>query len=181
MIGGGIAFRYAKALFELGLEQNVNKTLLKDLGKFNSAYSQSSDLRMVLQAPSIRLEQRKAVLKEVTTKLQLGQLTTNFVNLLVDKARVEIFPAIFAGFQNMTDEQDGIVRAEVVSAQALNTNQRAKVKQVLNKVTGKKVELSISTDAELVGGIIARIGGVVYDGSLKSQLRSLRQAVSQQM
>jgi F0F1-type ATP synthase delta subunit len=48
MIGGGIAFRYAKALFELGLEQNVNKTLLKDLGKFNSAYSYNSDLRMVL-------------------------------------------------------------------------------------------------------------------------------------
>ena len=181
MNGEGIASRYAKALFELGLEEKNYKRLMKDLETFNGAYSQSEDLRMVLQTPSIRHEQRKEVLKLVMTSLKLGALTSNFINLLVDKDRVSLVPEIFNAFQRFVDNEEGIVRADVVSAKPLNSSQKLKVKQTLGKVTGKKVELTVSTDAEIIGGIIARIGGVVYDGSLKNQLRSLRQAVSTQV
>lgn len=180
MAGGGIALRYAKALFELGVEEGNARVLYKDLETLTEAYRQSDELRTIVSAPSLRVEQRKEVLRAVAQSLKLGVLVTNFAQLLVDKGRLSALEGIFTSFQRLLDEKEGIVRAQVTSAQKLAPAQLGRVKQVLARLTGKKVELETDTDPDLIGGMVARIGDKVYDGSLRNQLRRLRDAAMQE-
>lgn len=170
---GGVSSRYARALLELGDEGGTITRIQDELARFVEAYEGSEDLRNVLLNPSISLDERKNLIKKLAVRLRLSSLTTNFTLLLLDKGRVEQVPAIGATFQRMADEKAGNVRAEVSSATALNAMQIAKIKTTLGKLTGKKVIVNAKVDEALLGGVVTRVAGKVYDGSLRAQLNAI--------
>ena len=107
----------------------------------------------------------------------IDKIPANFLNLLVEKKRAEILPDIAEAFKNMVDEEQNISHGTVTSAVELSDELLAKVKASLEKLTGKQVELSTSVDPSLIGGIVAKVGDLVLDGSIKTQLAGLKDSI----
>jgi F-type H+-transporting ATPase subunit delta len=179
MQASGIGLRYARALLEIGEETGGTTKMLEELRRFHQAYAGSADLRMVLNNPSIEVEERKALVKALARRQALGAVVTNFLQLLVDKDRSSALPAIFEAYQQLADARSGQVRAQVTSAARLTPAQEARIKTTLARITGQQVIVESLVDPSLIGGVVTRIDGKVYDGSLRTQLNSLRQRAAQ--
>lgn len=173
--GGSIARRYARALMQIGLETGKLRLIQRELQRVSEAFTESEELRDVLRSPHIRMSQRKAVVDTVLKRLGVTAHVHNTCFLLVDRHRAEILPAISRELETMVDEQEGILRAEIVSATPLSKMYLERLTQALQTVTGKKIQLSTREDESLMGGVVTRVGGVVYDGSLRARLSKVRE------
>lgn len=177
MTGGGVSIRYARALLELGIEAGKADKIQEELSAFAQAYGQSKDLQAVLNNPSVELDERKTIVRTLATKYGFQPLTSHFLQLLLDKERVSSLPLIARAYQALADEQAGRVRASVTAARKLSPAQASRMKLMLSKMTGKEVVLETSEDPELLGGVVTRLGGKVYDGSLRRQLEQMKRSV----
>lgn len=174
-LNGSISRRYARALLVIGLESKKLRPLLEDLKKVADAVTESAELRSVLLNPMVLTSQRKSVLDALVKRLGVQKQVRNASMLLVERGRAEILPDIARELEQMVDEHEGIVRAEVISAAPLTKVYVDRLTKALTEATGKKVEVATSQDESLLGGVVTRVGGVVYDGSLKARLARVRE------
>ncbi|MBC7925781.1 MAG: ATP synthase F1 subunit delta, partial [Bryobacteraceae bacterium] len=107
----------------------------------------------------------------------LSPLVRNFLFLLVDRRRTDLLNEIAPAFEAAVDERLGLVRAEVKSATPLSEPQQAELEGALSLVAGRRVRCDYQVDPALIGGVVARIGSTVYDGSVRSQLEAMRQTL----
>lgn len=177
MIPGVIARRYATALIELGSESGQLDALVDEIGRAAQAYSGSSELRSALADPLVSLPVKKSILAEVSARLALGPAAKNTLNLLLDRRRIQALPAISARFREMADAKRGILRAEVLTAMPLPEEYFNLLQQQLERVTGRRIALDRKLDPTLICGVVARVGDTVYDGSLLSRLRQLKESM----
>jgi F-type H+-transporting ATPase subunit delta len=177
VIPGVIARRYATALIELGTETGQLDALVDEIGRAAQAYSVSADFRSALADPLVSLQAKKAILDEVSARLGLGQAAKNTLNLLLDRRRIQALPAIAAKFREMADAKRGILRAEVLTAMPLSEEYFNLLQQQLERVTGRRIALERKLDPTLICGVVARVGDTVYDGSLLSRLRQLKESM----
>jgi F-type H+-transporting ATPase subunit delta len=171
---GGVANRYARALYELGQEKGLSDLLGAELEALATTFATSSELRQTLENPVFKLSERRAVLEKLLPRLAPSRELKNFALLLLERGRIGALPAISRAYRAMVDTGLGRVRAVVTSAQPLDALTQAAVQRALEKRTGRKVLLSTVVDPGLIGGIIARVGDLVFDGSLRSRLDTLR-------
>jgi F-type H+-transporting ATPase subunit delta len=113
------------------------------------------------------------VVGRIATALKLGQITRNFLYVLIDRRRIAGVAEIIDTFERIVDERLGFAQAEVTSARELTESQRASLSGQLERLTGKKIRMRFSMDDSLIGGVVARIGSTVYDGSVRGQLETL--------
>lgn len=172
-----VARRYANALVELGIEQKNLDKLNEQLTALSRVYASSADLSSVLLNPSVKLEERRAILRAIAKRYNFEPMLLNFTLLLMDKDRFRQIPAIAEEFSRLVDVHKGNVRAEVTSASELSAAQQNELKKALAAVTGKNVLLETQLDPTLIGGAVTRVGGVVYDGSVRTQLQKMREAI----
>lgn len=172
-----VARRYANALVEIGVEKNMLERLGEQLAALNALFEGSDELKHVLLNPSITLEERRAIVRAIGQKSGWEALLVNFALLLLDKDRFRVLPDIAADFQRQLDERMGNVRAHVTSATPLSPGQQASIKAAITGITGKNVLLDSDVDAELIGGVVTRVGSTVYDGSVRTQLQQMRDAI----
>lgn len=171
-----IALRYARALLDLGIERKNFEQLGRELDRVAGLFH-SAELAQLFRNPKFTVDARKGVLGELLRRVMVSSLTRNFLLLLVDRNRIAYLPAIAEAFHGLADEHSGRVRAEVTVAQKLSEPDAARLRTVLEKLTGKKVIVEQVEDASIIGGVITRIGGRVYDGSVKTQLETLRSSI----
>lgn len=168
------AQRYAKALLdvlypakaELGMEQ---------LEQFSSLLSSHSQMRQLLENPTIAAERRKSVFKEIADSLVYENIIRNFLNLLIERNRLDLLGEIVSAYRALLDEKLGLVRARVTTASPLDETQQQKLAAQLASATGKQVRVDLSVDASLIGGIVAQVGSTIYDGSIRQQLKAFKQ------
>jgi F-type H+-transporting ATPase subunit delta len=110
--------------------------------------------------------------------MPLSTQVRNFLYVLVDRRRAGLLDEITDAFEAAVDERSGVVRAEVSSAVPLSDAQRAELAKALSDVTGKRVRCEFAVDDSLIGGVIARIGSTVYDGSVRTQLGEIQQLLA---
>lgn len=175
MIAGSLARRYARALLDIGIAKGSYEQLGKDMDELAALYSGSRDLTEALTNPVFVMSRRRAVLEAILEKAAVSPITRNFALLLLDRERVPYLPAIARELRVMVDERAGRVRAVVTSARPLTPENVASIQQALEKVSGKKVLLEKKEDASLLGGVVAKVGDVVYDGSVRTQLEMMRE------
>lgn len=175
MIQASLARRYAKALLQIGIEDKTVETLDADLESYGATIRSSPELRALLEDPTVLTAVKQSVLKEIVAKLGLSKTTANFIQLLAEKGRIQFFADIHREFARMADEHAGRARAVVTSASPLPKDIQAALVDKLSRMTGRKVELNARVDEALLGGLVTEINGVVYDGSLRTQLRALRE------
>jgi F-type H+-transporting ATPase subunit delta len=174
-VGGSVARRYARALLEIGLETGKIKLIQRQIQDVAEAIESSEELRNVMRSPAVLLSQRKQVFELVLKRLGAAEHVRNTCMLLIDRGRTEILPAISSELALMVDEHEGVVRGEVVSATPVSKVYVDRLTSALKNVTGKTTLLETRVDKELIGGVITRVGGVVYDGSLKARMARVRE------
>lgn len=173
-----VATRYARALLDIALERGSVETIHPQLRDIAHIYGNNRDLRAVLVNPSITLEERRRVLRALAQAGQWDPMMLNFTLLLLDKDRIRVLEAIAREFQKLYDEHAGVVRAHVTSATSLSEGQKDGVRQAIAAVTGgKTVVIETVVDPELLGGVVTRVGGTVYDGSVRNHLHRLRESI----
>lgn len=170
MITNAISRRYARALVQLAAEEGKVEAFQVELGRVESALSASPELCQVLTNPAYGNEAKRDILKDLAAKLGLSVTVSNFILLLLDRGRILYLSQVVASYGLLADEISGIIRPELVSALPLEESQVDAIRTSLAKSTGKKVELTVSVDPSLIGGVVTKIGDKVYDGSVRTQL-----------
>jgi F-type H+-transporting ATPase subunit delta len=174
MVTGSLARRYAKAVIALGTSTNNLDRIGTDLRVLAKALTDSDELVTVLTNPSLRRGDRRRVLDGLLQRIAAQPQTRNLIYLLLDGERLGSLQAISREVDAMIEASSGRISAEVTSAKALDAAQLAQITAALEKLSGKKVSVTKHEDASLLGGVVAKLGDVVYDGSLRTQLRTLR-------
>lgn len=178
MIAGSLARRYARALLEVGLAKKTHEKLGQEVDELAASFAASRDLAEALTNPVFPRTQRRQVLEAVLQRMMAQPETRNFALLLLERERITYLPAIARELRIMVDEQVGRVRAQVTSARPLAADQVTQIQQSLERVSGKKVLLEKREDASLIGGVVAKLGDTVYDGSVRTQLERMREEIT---
>jgi F-type H+-transporting ATPase subunit delta len=172
-----ISRRYAKALVGLGVEEKKVEQYGVELAKIGNAFALDRSLRLVLESPTFPLSKKSAILSDLAGALELSPGVNRFLGLLLTKNRLRYLSQIEGDYRKFADELSGILRARVVSARELDPSQRRDMQAGLEKRTGKKVELKVQIDPALLGGVQVEIGGRLFDGSLKTQLKRIEDTI----
>ena len=172
-----LAKRYAKALFAIGKEDGKYEAYNDALQGVAELYTTTPEVEDALTNPLYPLDTREKVMAGIIESIKADAVMGNFLKLLVQKKRAEILPEIAEEFQIMVDDDKNISHGSVISAVELDAELQSKVQATLEKLTGKKVELTASVDPSIIGGIIAQVGDLVLDGSIKTQLASLKDSI----
>ena len=178
MVTGSLARRYAKAIFDIGSQQGDLTKLGADIRSLAKAMTESKELDTALTNPAIRRSDRRKVIDGLLKTIGVQTASRNLVYLLLDGERMGSLPAISRALDEMIEAKAGRVTAEVISAKPLDPSQLSQINAALEKLSGKKVSVTTRQDPELLGGVVAKVGDVVYDGSLRTQLRTLRDELS---
>jgi F-type H+-transporting ATPase subunit delta len=173
------ARRYAKALLDV-LYPAKAEAGLEELRHFSSMLKQQSDARLVFENPTISPERRKDLLDKLGDALKLDAPIRNFIALLIDRNRLDSLDEIISTYDGLLDERLGVVKAHVTSALALDSTQQSEVVAKLQALTGKKVKMEVSIDPALIGGLVAKVGSTIYDGSIRQQLQTFRESLTQE-
>ena len=174
MITGSLARRYAKALLEIGIQQQTYDALGKELDRAADTLRSSPELRNALENPVFSLEKRKLIMDELSRRLALSKTVRNFIMLLLDKGRIAALPDIARVHRTLIDEHAGRMRATITSARPLDPMLETRLKTALEKSSGKVVLFEKREDPAILGGLVTQLGDTVYDGSVRTQLQQLR-------
>lgn len=175
-----VAARYAKALadvVEFGdsrAAQAGPTQIIEQLRMVQSIIDSSPDLRGALASPAVAPSKKRAVMGRLLGPLGVSAQVRNFLFVVIDHRRSGDLKSIIEAFESLTDERLGFVRAEVASAQELTTEQRASLEIQLSRLSGRNARLHFAIDPALIGGVVARVGSTVYDGSVRGQLDKMR-------
>ena len=172
-----ISRRYAKALLLLGQADGGAEEYRKELNGFSNLVTGEKALEQVIGNPLYDAAARKKVLQAVIDRLNLSKVMRSFLLLLFDKGRIGVLSSINDFYQRMADELKGVVRANLVSATELSSETVEKIRSALSKKTGKDIFLEVEQDPGLIGGVVARIGDLILDGSIKTQLLNMRESL----
>ena len=181
MIGSDIAKRYARAFFEIAAEEGLYEKYYDELNKFSGIIKESADLKEFLANPVFDQADKKSVVATLLQKIQLSPITTNFLNLLVDKGRIDILPDIENCYRVYMDDTLKRVRVSVSTAFPLSAELKGMLQKKLEELTGKQVDMSIAEDASLLGGIVVRVGDTLYDGSIRAQLNNINNLLGEEI
>ena len=173
-MGGSVSRRYARALFSIGVDRGNFEQLGKELDAFSDLWTGSTELREAIANPVFKASEKRAVLQSLLPRVAPTADVQRFVLLLLDRGRLAAVPSIARAYREMADLHTGRVRAQVSSAQALAPADLERVRQALARRTGKQVIIETAVDPGLIGGIVARVGDLILDGSVRTQLDTLR-------
>jgi len=174
MVTGSLARRYARAVLEIGTANGNLDKIGADLRALAGAMHGSTELVTALTNPAIRRADRRRVIDGLLQRIAAAPHTRNLVYLLLDGERLASLESISREVNAMIEARAGRMAAEVTSAKPLDAAQLAQITTALEKLSGKKVAVTKREDPALLGGVVAKLGDTVYDGSLRTQLRTLR-------
>jgi F-type H+-transporting ATPase subunit delta len=172
-----LAKRYAKALVEIGQEHDALAKYGEDLAAISEMVQTSKDFREVLINPVFTKEDKKKIAGQILQQMGTDPMVINFVNVLIDRKRIDQLTGIEAAFRQKMDEIRGISRGEVVSAEALDEDELGRITDALSNITRKQVLVTSKVDPFLIGGLVAKVGDMVFDGSIRTQLNQLKESL----
>jgi len=172
-----LAKRYATALVEIAQEQNALDKYAADLDALSKLVEESRDFREVLINPVFTKEDKKKIAGPVLQKMGADPMVINFVYLLIDRKRIEQLTGIEKAFRAKVDEIRGITRGQVTSAEPLEQAELAQLTEKLANITGKQVIVTTKVDPTLIGGLVAKVGDMVFDGTIRTQLNQLKESL----
>jgi F-type H+-transporting ATPase subunit delta len=169
------AKRYSQAIFEIAKEQQEFDTWLEHLQQI-AALAQNSEFSAVMGNPKIPLEEKFKIL-DLQLK-NISPMALNLAYMLVSKDRFDLITDISIAYQQILDEYRGIEKAEVTTAVPLDEKERQKLAERLSHITGKKIIMAVKVDPDILGGMIAKVGEKIIDGSTRSQLDALKKELA---
>lgn len=172
---GGLSKRYAKALVDVAAEQQALETVGRDLHTMVETMKRTHEAATFFASPAIPLSDKRRVLQSIATTAGAAPLSARFLNLILEKGRLPYLGEIALAYEELTDERLGRGKATVTSAVPLSEPIIHGLKERLGMATGKEIYLEARVDPAIVGGLVAQIGSTIYDGSLRTQLKKVRE------
>ena len=170
-----VARRYASALADVVMESGERDQIKAELATWERMIAENPYLLEAFTNPTVVYEQKSKVLNELIARTKVQPTTANFLRLLLKNQRLAELPEVNAKLAEVLDERAGVVSAQITSARAVSEKNKVLLEARLVALTGKKPRLTFELDESLLGGVVTRIGSTVYDGSVRSQLRRLRE------
>jgi F-type H+-transporting ATPase subunit delta len=175
-MASAVANRYAQALVDVVMEPGSPlkpEDAVAQLRAVDAIFQESAELRNAMLTPALQNSRKRAVMAKLLETTGGSTLIRNFTYVLIDHRRIAIIAEIREAFELLLDERLGFARAEVTSAAPLDQSVGANLESELSRLTGKRMRLRFDVDPALLGGVVARIGSTVYDGSVRGELRQL--------
>jgi F-type H+-transporting ATPase subunit delta len=170
------AIRYARALFDVALQEKADlEHTERELADFNSLIEQHQALKKVLVNPAVPVGRKKAAMAELTTLAGTSPIIAKLLALLAERDRLMILPDLLVAFRERLMTHRNVVRAELTTATPLADGRTRAIEERLARATGQKVALESRVDPAIIGGLVAKIGSVVYDASLTRQLQRMKE------
>lgn len=177
MIGSKLSRRYAKALLSLGQEDGQYEVYERNLQEFSLFCSANREFFQVISSQIFTVDERKKILNFVLDKGSFSDTLKNFLRLLLDKNRIGALTEITDYYSRLSDDISKITRAEVTTAWALKDEHLNGLEKALTQLTSRKVIMEVKEDTSLIGGLVVKIGDLILDGSVKAQLKGLKESL----
>lgn len=175
-----VARRYATALADVAISRNEERQIQTELQAWASIVEANPQLKEVFSNPTIPHDQKRRVLQELISRTRVTDTTAAFLQVLLMNQRLAQLKDIAERFAVILDDRAGVVAAHVTTARPVPEAQQNALRDALAQVTGRSVRLSFATDESIIGGLVARIGSTIYDGSVESQLQRLATEMTSQ-
>ena len=172
MVNTKLARRYAKSLFDLAEERKSSVAVFADMELVRNVVSSSRDFRKLIQNPVITTDKKLAVLKSIFAG-KVNEVTLSFFSILAKKRREEYMGEIAESYISLYRAQKGIMTAQLLTAVPADEALKRRITEIVQKDTGKKVELEERVDASIIGGFILSVGDRQFDESVARKLRTL--------
>jgi F-type H+-transporting ATPase subunit delta len=168
-----VARRYATALADVAIERHEEREVQNELDQWAKMIESHPQLKEVFANPTIVYDHKRKVLEDLISRTHVKETTGSFLRVLLRNQRLSQLGAVVERFGQVLDERGGLVAAHVTTARPLPEDLRHSLHETLVAATGRKVRLSFATDEAIIGGLVARIGSTIFDGSVQSQLDRL--------
>jgi F-type H+-transporting ATPase subunit delta len=168
-----IARRYATALADVAIDRNEEREVQRELDQWASMIEAHPQLKEVFDNPTIVYDHKRKVVEDLIARTRVRETTASFLRVLLRNQRLSQLRDVAVRFGLILDERGGMVAAHVTTARPIPEELKSSLHETLAAATGRKVRLSFSTDESIIGGLVARIGSTIYDGSVQSQLDRL--------
>lgn len=169
---------YARAIFEVAGSPEKALAIRNELASFERARSSSKELSNLYSNPGVEADAKLKITRTIAQRLELSELSVRTLEVLLKNHRLNDLGAISEALAELINSKLGIVVAEVQTAHALNDTERAELQRTLETKVGKKVELRLSTDPQLLGGFVARIGSEIWDASVTGKIQTFRASLA---
>ena len=174
MKGSRVALRYAKSLLSLADQRNILEQVKDDMLTLATVCEQNTDFLDMLKSPIVKSDRKASILKLVFEK-EVCELSMKFINLVLEKKREAILGAIANSFMDLYNDLKNIVKATVVTANAITEDTRNKVLSQLKLVAGDaNILIEEQVDESIIGGFVLRIGDTEYNASIANKLQQLK-------
>src|SRR5579872_3113008 len=170
------ANRYARALLDVAVKERADLDQIeRELAAFGQLFAEYPTLEKVMLNPAVPVSRKGAAIAELTSRIGTSPMVTKLLVLLAERDRLVLLPDLLAAYRERLLDYQHVVRAQVTTATALGPDRALAIEQKLAQVTGRTVKLDTMIDPAIIGGVVARIGSTIYDGSVTRQLEKLKQ------
>ncbi len=178
-IVSGMAGRYAKALFELALEEHAIDAVKADLGRFAALIADSPDLQRLVRSPVFTAEQQTKALSAILDKVGIAGLAAQFLKVASSNRRLFAAPDMIGAFRALVARHKGETSATIMVAEKPSETHLAAIKDALKAVTKKDVQIEVKVDPSIIGGLIVKLGSRMVDTSLRTKLNTIKLAMKE--
>ena len=181
MTSRAAAARYARALLDVVLNERGNpEQVERELTQLVDVIAGNRELQSALVNPAVPVTGKRGVMQELSTRVGASSPLAKLMGLLADRDRLALLPDLLAVYRERLMDHLKVVRAEVTTAMPLDAAHVEKLQQKLAEVTGRRVTMTTKVDPAIIGGVVAKVGSTVYDGSVATHLETVKQKLLQQ-
>lgn len=169
------AARYARAVLDVATKESADlDKIARELDEFNTFFTGQHALEGLMLNPAVPAPRKRAAMEQITQRSGFSPIVSKLLVLLADRDRLGLLKELAAAYRNFLAERQKVVHAEVTSAEPLPADRMQAIEKRLATVTGKRVAMTTKVDKNIIGGVVARVGSTVYDASIATQLKKIR-------
>ena len=173
-----VARRYASALADVVIERREEREVQREIEYWASMIDGNQQLKEAFANPTVAYDHKRAVLEALISRTHVRETTASFLRVLLRNQRLAQLPEIAARFGQILDERGGVVAAEITTARPIPEELKKTLHDTLASATGRTVRLTFATDEKIIGGLVARIGSTILDGSVENHLERLAEGLA---
>lgn len=173
------ATRYARALLDVGVQEKADLSRIEgDLASFADLLVRHPELDKALTNPVVPVDRKRGAVSALTSAGGASPIVARLLALLADRDRLALLPDLLAAYRERLLDYEKIVRAEIITAAPLSGDRAQALERGLARMTGRTVQLATKVDPAIIGGVVARIGSTIYDGSVTRQLERMKERLA---
>jgi F-type H+-transporting ATPase subunit delta len=170
------ALRYARALLDVAVKENADLEQIEtDLAGFAGLFDQHPALAKVLLNPAVPAPRKRAAVADLLARAKFSPILSKLILMLAERDRLVLLPDLLASYRDRLMDHRQVVRAEVTTVAPLDAARAQRIRDGLATATGRTVTIATKTDPTIIGGLVARVGSTVYDGSVVRQLERMKE------